>query len=104
CDFAQRAELAIGESFGINVELVSGEVVEHILKRKVNVYHICFETDQPLQRELASLKSRGFLQFTSIKSTVLWPGKSVAFLYHKHVGIIEILGAADPPTCEIANS
>ena len=48
-DEQQRAELCmIDTAEGVSIELISGEQVAGLVKKRIAYYHLCFETTTPL--------------------------------------------------------
>jgi len=89
-DTQQRAELCMVKTAeGISIELISGDQVANILKKRITYYHICFETDD-IQAEIARLQSLGALLVSDPKSAILFNNKEVAFLQASY-GLIELV-------------
>lgn len=89
-DKEQKAELCILKtSEGIVIELISGEQVENILKKRITYYHLCFETDD-INSEIARLQNLGALLVSDLKPAILFGNKQVAFLLVSY-GLIELV-------------
>ena len=58
----------------------------------VTPYHICYETDD-LEQAIADLKARRFLVVVKPVEAVAIENRKVCFLYHKDVGLIELVEA-----------
>lgn len=59
---------------------------------KAAVYHICYETAD-LDAAVAKLRKEGFLLLVPPEPAPAIEGRAVVFLYHKHMGVIELLAA-----------
>jgi methylmalonyl-CoA/ethylmalonyl-CoA epimerase len=89
-DKEQKAELCILKtSEGIVIELISGEQVENILKKRITYYHLCFETDD-INSEVARLQDLGAFLVSDLKPAILFGNKQVAFLQVSY-GLIELV-------------
>ena len=60
-------------------------------KNGVTPYHICYEIEEPLEDAIKSLKKEHFLQIAKPTLSTSLGNRRVCFLYHKDVGIIELL-------------
>lgn len=76
---------------GTFVELVSGNVVEGYLKKRMSYYHICYEVDD-LEDAIDSLGSKGAVVVSSPKPAILFDGRRVAFVMTP-IGLVELLEA-----------
>jgi methylmalonyl-CoA/ethylmalonyl-CoA epimerase len=74
---------------GLEIELISGEMVKTIVKRGLAFYHICYAVDD-LEASIRTLSESGAMLISPAKKTVLFGGKQVAFL-QTPMGIIELL-------------
>jgi len=89
-DELQRAELCmVKTNTGLDVEFISGEQVEGLLKQKVLYYHICYSVSD-LDKEIARFEENGALTISAPKPAVLFGGKRVAFMLTKS-GLIEFV-------------
>jgi methylmalonyl-CoA/ethylmalonyl-CoA epimerase len=89
-DSNQNAQLCIIDtSEGITIELISGEQVVNILKKRVTYYHICFEVDE-IESEIVRLQNLGAFLVSEPKSAILFENKKVAFLQVSY-GLIELV-------------
>lgn len=89
-DPEQKAELCIlklGE--GTTIELISGEQVENLIKRRISYYHICFETDD-IEKEITRLQDLGGFLVSEPKPAILFSNKRVAFLQVSY-GLVELV-------------
>ena len=76
---------------GTNLELVSGNVVEKIVKKRQFLYHTCYETEY-INKEIEKLqKLDGFL-VSEPKEAILFKNKKVAFLM-TNLGLMELVEA-----------
>lgn len=53
-------------------------------------YHNCFEVDD-INESIASLKQWGYRRLSSIVPAIAFGNRRICFLYHKEVGLIELL-------------
>lgn len=91
-DTEQKAELCILEtSDGLRIELISGEQVANIVKKRITYYHICFETPD-IEKEIARLQALGAFLVSEPKPAILFDNKRVAFLQVSY-GLIELVEA-----------
>ena len=89
-DIEQKAELCmIHTSEGVAIELISGEQVENLIKKRISYYHICFET-KDINNEIERLQSIGALLVSDSKPAILFKNKQVAFLQVSY-GLIELV-------------
>ena len=77
------------ESF---LELVSGKIVENIIKKQLYLYHNCFEVDD-FYNFSEKLKKEKFMPMTSPLPAYLFDGRLVQF-FQTPMGIVEILERA----------
>jgi len=89
-DTKQKAKLCmIKTDEGINIELISGEQVENLIKKRITYYHICFETDD-ITAEIKRLQELGSLLVSDQKPAILFDNKKVAFVQTSY-GLIELV-------------
>jgi methylmalonyl-CoA/ethylmalonyl-CoA epimerase len=89
-DKEQKAELCLLKtSEGVVIELISGEQVENILKKRITYYHLCYETND-IVTEIARLQNLGALVISDSKSAILFGNRQVAFLQVSY-GLIELV-------------
>ena len=74
---------------GVKIELISGNVVSNILKKRQYLYHTCY-TVKDLNEMIESLTNDGALLIKEAKNAVLFNNKKVAFLMWD-MGLIELL-------------
>lgn len=90
-DPLQRVEaVLLHDASGVVIELVSGPMVENIVKRGLVCYHICYAVED-LDLAIIHFQSQKALVLSPPKTAVLFPGKRVAFL-QTPMGIVELLG------------
>ena len=75
----------------LNIELVSGSKVENLIKKNINLYHLCYEVDD-IDKSIKSFIDGGSFLISKPKSAVLFNGRKVCFLTSP-LGIIELLEA-----------
>ena len=89
-DPLQNANLCmLNLSGGVQIELISGEVVAGLIKKRNYLYHTCYSVDN-IEESIKSLQDEGYLLISEPKKAILFEGERVAFLSGK-LGIIEIL-------------
>jgi len=86
-DPRQNAHLQMIETVDVNIELVSGNVVEKFINKGVTYYHICYEVDD-IEDTIKSFKSS--LVISQPTKAILFDNRKVAFLMTP-IGIIELL-------------
>ena len=89
-DPLQNAELCmLTLEDGTNLELVSGEIVQSFLKKKIEYYHICYEV-KDIEAELQRICDIGGVVVSKIKPAILFNNKRVIFIKVDY-GLIELL-------------
>ena len=89
-DARQKATLCyVKTENGVDLELISGEMVAGIVKKGMTYYHLCYQVGD-LEAEVARLRSAGAVLVSPPKEAVLFGGKRVAFL-HTKLGLVELL-------------
>ena len=67
--------------------------INRILKKNVvSPYHLCYEIEDQLENAVAELKKNRFLTISKPSISENLGGKRVCFLFHKDMGIVELLG------------
>jgi methylmalonyl-CoA/ethylmalonyl-CoA epimerase len=74
------------------IELVSGPVVQELVKQDVTYYHICYSTGD-LEASIASAKALGAVSVSPPTPAVLFGGRRVAFVFTR-LGLVEFLEEA----------
>jgi len=91
-DVTQKANLCMLQtSEGVAIELISGDQVANILKKRITYYHIGFETED-IDAEISRLISLGAILVSEPKSAILFNDRKVAFLQVSY-GLIELIQA-----------
>lgn len=89
-DPLQRADLSLlGVEGGSAIELVSGEMVNGLLKRGITYYHFCYEVDS-IDRSIELLSQQGCRLVSPVTPALLFSGRNVAFLVGP-MGLMELL-------------
>jgi methylmalonyl-CoA/ethylmalonyl-CoA epimerase len=89
-DKEQKAELCMVQiAEGVNLELISGEQVENLIKKRITYYHICFQTDD-IDTEIERLQNSGALLVSEPNPAILFEDRKVAFLQASY-GLIELV-------------
>lgn len=88
-DEKQNAQLCIlNIEDGLNIELISGKVVENIVKKGIKYYHICYEVES-IEEELQRM-GNDIKPISDIKEAILFDGRKVIFLMTSY-GLIELV-------------
>jgi methylmalonyl-CoA/ethylmalonyl-CoA epimerase len=74
---------------GVNIELITGGAVATLLKKRISLYHTCYEVDN-ITETINHLVQNGAIIISEPKNAVLFNNKKVAFV-HTPTGIIELL-------------
>ncbi len=74
---------------GIKIELISGNVVSNIVKKRQYLYHTCYSVND-LDATIKTLIDDGALLVRESKEAILFNNKKVAFLMW-NLGLIELL-------------
>ncbi len=74
---------------GSRIELISGPVVEKLVKKRQFLYHTCYETDH-LKEAMESFEKKGAMVISEPKEAILFGMRRVAFLMTE-LGLIELL-------------
>ena len=89
-DKMQDASLCIIKTDNdINIELISGNMVKNLLKKRVQYYHVCFEVEN-MNQEILRLRTEGAFLVSEPKEAILFNNKKVAFMLTSY-GLIELL-------------
>lgn len=96
-----RLALLVREGFP-DVELVEGlggvSPVENILdKNGVCPYHICYESNA-FESAIADFRKNGFSLLFRPRPALLFDGRRICYLYHKNIGLIELLETVERGT------
>ncbi len=74
---------------GTKLELVSGKVVEKIVKKRQFLYHTCYETED-INKEIEKLQKLDSFLVSEPKEAILFKNKKVAFLM-TNIGLMELV-------------
>lgn len=89
-DPEQKAEVCVIKlEEGTSIELISGEQVENLIRRRITYYHLCFETDD-IDMEIIRLQGLGGLLVSEPKPAILFHNKRIAFLQVSY-GLVELV-------------
>ena len=86
-DPLQEASLMMVQTDSLDIELVSGKVVEKLIEKKISYYHMCYEVDNI---EIAIENFSEAIVVSPPKPAILFDNRKVAFL-HTPLGLIELL-------------
>ena len=86
-DEQQDAILQMITTKDLNIELVSGNVVDKMIQSKISYYHICYEVENI---DEAIQKFSGAILVSSPKPAILFNNRLVAFLMTP-LGLVELL-------------
>lgn len=89
-DEEQKAELCIiNTAEGVTIELIAGEQVANLVKKRISYYHLCYETDD-IHAEIDRLRNLGAFLVSEPKKAILFGNRQVAFLQVSY-GLIELV-------------
>lgn len=89
-DALQDASLCMLElQDGSRIELVMGKAVEKFLKKRISLYHTCYEV-LDITQEKENFVKNGALIVSDEKEAVLFGNRKVVFLMTK-IGLIELV-------------
>ncbi len=74
---------------GIKIELINGQVVKNILKKRQYLYHTCYLVEN-IDEEIKELEDDGAVLVKEPKEAILFNNKKVAFLMW-NLGLIELI-------------
>lgn len=83
----QDAYLLMIKTEDINIELVSGKVVEKFISKNITYYHVCYEV---IDIEKAIKEFKKSFVISKPKEAILFNNRKVAFLLTP-IGIVELL-------------
>ena len=83
----QDAYLLMIKTEDINIELVSGKVVEKFISKNITYYHVCYEVID-IEKAIKEFK-KSFI-ISKPKEAILFNNRKVAFLLTP-IGIVELL-------------
>lgn len=86
-DKNQDAYLQMIETSDVNIELVSGYVVEKFIEKSITYYHICYEVDH-LDKSIAEFQQS--IIISKPTEAILFNNRRVAFIMTP-IGIVELL-------------
>ncbi|WP_373941890.1 VOC family protein [Vibrio chagasii] len=89
-DPEQNANLKlITLSDGTSVEFISGEMVEGLIKKGRDIYHVCYESNA-FEEDVNNFISNGAMPISAAKPAVLFHNRLVQFFMTSY-GIVELL-------------
>lgn len=79
----------------MQIELVeaidnTSPVIKHLKKNGVSPYHTCYRVNN-IKEKITELKKKSFIIISEPKKAIAFDYQYVCFLYHKNIGIIELL-------------
>jgi methylmalonyl-CoA/ethylmalonyl-CoA epimerase len=74
---------------GINIELVAGNQVNGYLKKRIYLYHTCWEVDD-IDYTVKLHQESGALLISEPKEAILFNNRRIAFVY-SDIGLVEFL-------------
>lgn len=95
-DPIQKVQLCFLEKIDSpTLELVAGKFLESpvtniLTKNGPTPYHNCFEVDD-INKSIANLRLKGYRRLSAIVPAIAFGNRNICFLYHKEVGLIELL-------------
>ena len=88
-DENQDAFLIMVETVDVNIELVSGNIVEKFIRKNITYYHMCYEVND-LNEAIENFKNS--ILISKPTEAILFNNRKVAFLMTP-IGIVELLEA-----------
>ena len=76
---------------GIKIELITGKVVENILRKRQYLYHTCYEVEN-IEETIKELENDGAVLVREPRKAILFNNKEVAFLMWD-LGLIELINS-----------
>ena len=73
----------------IKLELISGKVVENIVKKRKYLYHTCYVVSD-IEKAIEALENDGAMLVREAREAILFQNRKVAFLMWD-LGLIELL-------------
>lgn len=73
-----------------SLDTLKSDVKNYILKNGNIPYHICYMVES-IDEKIKDLKNKRFKLIKKPQCAIALEGEKVAFLYHKNVGLIELL-------------
>lgn len=94
-DEYRKIDICFMKNEGYTVELIESKASDSTvanLKKKYGVspYHICYYSDN-LEDDIDSLRKQNYVPMGEMMPAPAMDGKKVAFLFHSHMGIIELV-------------
>ena len=88
-DKNQDATLQMIQTNDVNIELVTGNMVQNLIDKKTTYYHICYEVED-IHKAIENFK--GAIVVSVPKEAILFNNRLVAFLMTP-LGLVELLNA-----------
>lgn len=88
-DEKQDATLQMIETKDVNIELVTGNIVQKLIDSKTSYYHICYEVED-IHKSIAEFK--GAILVSPPKEAILFNNRLVCFLMTP-IGLVELVNA-----------
>ncbi len=89
-DDNQKANLCMLDiNDGVKIELISGEVVQNILRKRQYLYHTCYSVEN-IEQTINELIEDGALLVREAREAILFNNRKVAFLMWD-LGLIELV-------------
>ncbi len=94
-DIHRNVKIQLMKNDNLLIELVSplnenSPVLNIIEKNNNTPYHFCFCTSS-ISKKIMELRASNYMLIEPAKPAIAFKGRFVAFLYHKHIGLIELL-------------
>jgi hypothetical protein len=74
---------------GFDIELISGLIVENLIKKRQFLYHVCYQVED-IDSQINRLIENGGILISEPKNAILFGGKKVAFL-STNMGLVELV-------------
>lgn len=95
-DTLQNIKISFVNLAGINIELIEPldsnkkSPVDEIIEKNTSYYHLCFRTGC-IEDEILQLVEKGAIVVAEPIPSLAFSNRKIAFLYIKHLGLIELV-------------
>lgn len=93
-DPIQKVSVGFFELHGVTIEAIAPATDDSPVSRSVaagqKLLHLCYRVPD-LDRAIATARSRGLLPLGRPVPAVAFPGRRIAWLYHKYLGLFELV-------------
>ena len=95
-DIFQNIKISFFCFAGVKIELIESldsskkSPVDNIIEKNMSYYHLCFRTGC-IEDEISQLVEKGAIVVTEPIPSLAFSNRKIAFLYVKHLGLIELV-------------